>query len=49
MLTTCLIPLESMYKVVILVIQDLLRNQVIKHIILEFPIILDLWLEYQQI
>ena len=30
MLTTCLIPLESMYKVVILVIQDLLRNQVYK-------------------
>ena len=40
MLTTCLILLESMYKVVILVIQDLLRNQVIRHIILEFPMTL---------
>ena len=35
--------------VVILVIQDLLRNQAIKHIILEFPMTLDLCLEYQQI
>ena len=49
MLTTCLIPLESMYKVVILVIQDLLSNQVIRHIILGFLMILDLCLEYQQI
>ena len=49
MLTTCLIPSGSMYKVVILVTQDLLRNQVIRHIILGFLMTLDLCLEYQQI
>ena len=49
MLTTYLIPSESMYKVVILAIQDQPRNQVIKPIILEFPMILDLCLGYQQI
>ena len=48
MLTTYLIPSESMYKVVILVIQDLLSNQVIRPITLEFPVILDLCLVYQQ-
>ena len=48
MLTNYLIPSESMYKVVILVIQDLLRNQVIRPITQEFPMILDLCLEYQQ-
>ena len=48
MLTTYLIPSESMYKVVIHVIQDLLRNQVIRPTTQEFPMILDLCQEYQQ-
>ena len=48
MLTTDLIPSESMYKVVIHVIQDLLRNQFIRPITQEFLMILDLCLEYQQ-
>ena len=37
MLTTYLFPLESMYKVVIHVIQDLLRNQVIRPITQRIP------------
>ena len=48
MLTTYLIPSESMYKFVIHVIQDLLRNQVARHITQELPMNLDLCLEYQQ-
>ena len=51
MLTTYLIPSESMYKGVTHVIQDLLRNQVpmeLWPITQEFPMILDLCLEYQQ-
>ena len=48
MVTTYLIPSESMYKVVIHVIQDLLRIQVIKPITHEFHTILHLCIEYQQ-
>ena len=48
MLTTYLIPSESLYKVVIHVIQGLLRNQVLSPITQEFHMILDLCLEYQQ-
>ena len=48
MLATHLIPSESRYKVIIHVIQDLLRNQVIRLITQEFHMILDLCLEYQQ-
>ena len=48
MLITYSIPSESMYKVVIHVTQDLLKNQVISPITQEFHMILDLCLEYQQ-
>ena len=46
--TMYLIPSECMYEVVILVTQDLIGNQVIRPITQEFPMILDLCLEYQQ-
>ena len=48
LLTTYSIPSESMYKVVIHVIQDLLRSKVISPITQEFHMISDLCLEYQQ-
>ena len=48
MLTAHLMPSESMYKVVIHVIQDLLRNQVMSPITQEYHMILDQCLEWQQ-
>ena len=47
MLTTYSIPSKGMYKVVIHITQDLLKNQVISPIKQEFHMILDLCLEYQ--
>ena len=46
MLTTYSIPSQSMYRVVIHITQDLLKNQVISPITQEFHMTLDLWLEY---
>ena len=48
MLTTYSIPSEIIYKVVIHVTQDLLKNQVVSPITQEFHMILDLCLEYHQ-
>ena len=48
MLQTYSFPSESMYRVVIDVTQDLLRNQVISSITQVFHMTLDLCLEYQQ-
>ena len=48
MLTNYLIPSESMYKAVIHVTQDLLKNQVVSPITQEFHIISSLCLEYKQ-
>ena len=48
MLTTYSISTESMYKVVIHVTHNLLKNQVVSPITQEFHMTLDLWLQCQQ-